>query len=256
MSAKFTPAKLRQLLFGSFGRLGFELNRSATPVAEYSGGHARLWTVRCDSGVVSVREETYRQHATRLQLDIGITLDRYLPLFEQVVPSFDAWDYKFRWYPHFQFGWSLGQSDRSFVPYRVRGEPVPADIANTIAYQPEGTPNDDVFLMEGGAKDSWFPDEFERAESELERAIDCIASDALPVMLRCARIGELDIEIFRNRFRLPSHGPCAAAEALGVALCGEVDRGLGLLTEMERQEGKNGRLRSNYAALRRIIETM
>jgi hypothetical protein len=174
-------------------------------------------------------------------------------MFERLNALLEPWDYRYPWYPHFQFGWSLGQEDKTFSPYSVRGEPVPWDVAMAASQKSEAEQDHDkVFMMEAGIKDSQFSDATVEASVQVQTAAAVVASSALPIMRKLVSKGSVDEQFFSNPCRIAPRGPQKESIALGVALSGDIPRALVLLDECQAHDG-SGRLAANYELLRCVI---
>lgn len=200
---------------------GLVQQRAVQPFS-YSGGRTMVWSAPFRCGEVIVREESYRQHAPRLQLDIGVRIFHLDAVIDMVRSKLTPWG-RCDWYPHFQFGWTLGQcSPAQLEQLRRRVDPIEegnnadVDVANL------------VFAMEGFKGGIMFADDIDAVVSELDAA-KLVVKEAFCVFADSASTGILSSTILENRFRFCPHYSWSVAMAVGYAVRGECERAVGAL---------------------------
>jgi len=190
-----------------------------------SGGLEEVWKKKLASGVVVVRVVTLRHLWSRVQFDIGLTLPSLTNL-EQMIPALRPMAFGRRWYPYFQFGWSLGQAALGDIE-ALRLGVVPV-VEGT---REDGDLCDGVIAFEGNNKSIALSDDASRVNQQLADVVREVEEKALPIFERCASDGTLQSTLFANRWRMCVNGPWKFARAMGLAICGEQGAALALLED-------------------------
>lgn len=206
----FHISQLRKIVAKTIQTWGFEESEAEVPF-NCSAGKAELWVNQCAQGDVLIRVESYRHNGPRLQLDIGVRLPVLAPVINLVKSEKMLWGGN-NWYPHFDFGWSLGQSTRAELKYMERGLNPPVADFDALGE------SEAVVSLAGQKGGICFSDSAESAFREVESAMIEVENRALGLFLSIARSGWLEPRVFENKWRLCPHYSWAIATAVGRSL--------------------------------------